>query len=82
MRSRRWNYIVNFECPEADTRLYDLAADPDESQSVAAHHPDVVRAHRHRLEDFLGQELPATLPDRFRPDNFRNPAQLYYGRGT
>ena len=32
--------------------------------------------------DFLGQELPATLPDHFRPDNFRNPAQLYYGRGA
>ncbi len=82
VRSRRWSYIVNFECPEADTRLYDLAADPDENRSVAAHHPDVVRTYRHRLEDFLGQELPATLPDHFQPDNFRNPAQLYYGRGA
>jgi arylsulfatase len=35
--------------PEAETELYDLAADPDESENVAQEHPDVVE----RIEQIM-----------------------------
>ncbi len=67
VRDKEWNYIVNFEDPEADERLYELISDPGEQRDVAAMHPETVRIMREHLEGFLGQKLPAWLPDTVRP---------------
>ena len=80
VRDRVWNYVVNFEAPDEDTRLYDLAADPLEQQDVAARHPDVVARQRARLEAFLGQPLPATLTDRIYPSTLAI-REYYRARG-
>ena len=69
VRDRDWNYIVTFGAPEEDTRLFNLnlRADPAEQHDVAADHPEIIARQRERLEGFLGQPLPATLPDRIYP---------------
>lgn len=77
VRSRDWNYIVNFEQPDENLRLFDLRADPAEARNVLAEHAAVAAEYRRVLEHFLGQELPAQLPDRFEPS--QAPCRLYYG---
>lgn len=77
VRDRSWNYTVNFEKPDADTRLYDLTHDPAEQRDVAGARPDVVAQKRAVLEEFLGQPLPARLPDEIFPSNA--PTRAYYG---
>lgn len=67
LRSREWNYVVDFEDPSADERLYDLVEDPAEQVDRAGAEPGVLADCRKRLEAFLGTELPARLPDRVRP---------------
>jgi arylsulfatase A-like enzyme len=76
VRSRDWNYIVNFERPDDNPCLFDLRTDPAEQRNVLAAHPDVVARYRRVLEHFLGQELPARLPDRFAPS--QAPCRVYY----
>jgi arylsulfatase A-like enzyme len=76
VRSKDWNYIVNFERPDENPRLFDLRADPAEQRNVISEHPQVAAEYRRRLERFLGQELPARLPDRFEPS--QAPCRVYY----
>lgn len=77
VRDRTWNYIVNYEQPDQDERLYHLPSDPAEQVNVAARFPEVVRQQRQRLAALLGQPLPATLPDRGAPGIA--PIRLYLG---
>ena len=77
VRDRFWNYTVNFEEPEADTRLYDLVNDPKEQRNVAPDRPETVAQKRAMLEEFLGQPLPARLPDQVFASNA--PTRAYYG---
>ena len=77
VRDRSWNYTVNFEEPEVDTRLYDLVNDPLEQHNVAPDRPDIVAQKRAGLEEFLGQPLPARLPDHVFASNA--PTRAYYG---
>lgn len=77
VRSRDWNAIVNFEQPDDDARLFDLGADPLEQRNVLSEHPDVAADHTAVLEAFLGQRLPAKLPDHF--ESSRPPCRVYYG---
>lgn len=67
VRDSRWNYIVNFEDPGADERLYHLESDPGESTDVSQDHRGVVHAMRLRLESVLQQPLPAILADAVKP---------------
>jgi len=67
VRDGEWNYIVNFENPDEKTELYNHKTDPREMENVADQNPDVVRLQRERLEQLLGQRLPAKLPDRVYP---------------
>ena len=78
VRDRDWNYVVNFEQPGESERLYDLRADPQETQNVASQHGEVVRERRRRLETLLGQELPPRLSDRFEQGTVA-PCRAYYG---
>ena len=76
VRTAQWNYIVNVEEPDEDSRLFDVVSDPGEDQDVAGNHPAVAGELRRRLETFLGQELPATFPSIDFPAN--SPARIYY----
>lgn len=76
VRDQEWNYIVDFEHPERDERLYYLPNDPSEHTNVSATYPNVVTQMRHRLEDFLGASLPVQLPDRVQPSVA--PIRRYY----
>ena len=76
VRDSQWNYIVNFEHPDIDERLYDLRNDPQELQDAAPHHADVVQQMRQRLEEFLGAALPVQLPDTVHPSVA--PIRRYY----
>ena len=77
VRDRQWNYIVDCERPDEDTRLFDVVTDPGEHRNVAADHPAVVSECRQRLENLLGRELPATFPSQYVSGDA--PARLYYG---
>jgi arylsulfatase A-like enzyme len=76
VRDYKWNYIVNFEDPEADERLYNLEEDPGEQVDVSKFHQTMVRIMRRRLEDFLQQTLPARLGDVVKPSVA--PIRRYY----
>ena len=67
VRDVEWNYIVNFEDPSADERLYHLVSDPLENVDVVQTHHRVAEKMRCRLEEFLEQSLPAKLDDKVRP---------------
>ena len=60
VRDREWCYIVDTIRPDAQALLFHSANDPYETRDVAADFPAIVRDRRHRLEEFLGQSLPAT----------------------
>jgi len=56
-RDDRWVYIARNDGAEA--KLYDVVADPDHREDVAARHPDVVALMRRRVvEDAGGEPLP------------------------
>jgi hypothetical protein len=42
--------------------LFDLVADPSERKDVARAHPDVVAAHRRRIEELAGRLTAPTAP--------------------
>ncbi len=67
VRDSRWNLILD-TVNLRDVRLYDLLADPQEKENVAAHHPDIVRHAAERVEALLGGPLPANYLHR--PRNF------------
>jgi uncharacterized sulfatase len=46
-RDARWHYLWYLD---REHELYDLDADPDEQQNVAAAHPEVVKRLRHEIE--------------------------------
>ena len=52
--------------------LYNLGDDPQETQNVLECEPEAALKQRARLEEFLGQELPAQLDDRV--DTYEYPA--------
>jgi arylsulfatase A-like enzyme len=64
VRDAGWNLILNTLKPEEDLRLFDLQNDPDESENVAARHPEVVSRQIRRLEAVMGLPLPATYQHR------------------
>jgi arylsulfatase A-like enzyme len=47
--------------------LFNLRSDPGEMKNVAGDHPDVCTWARSKLEDLLGQPLPATPEDKLYP---------------
>ena len=56
-RDDRWVYVARNDGAEA--KLYDVAADPDHREDVAAAHPDVVAEMRRRVvADAGGEPLP------------------------
>ncbi|HLH74390.1 MAG TPA: sulfatase [Chloroflexota bacterium] len=67
VRDHDWNLIVDVLNPSDDLRLFDLHADPSESNNVASEHPEVVAKQVRRLEAVLGQPLPAVFQHRFLP---------------
>jgi len=63
VRSHDFSYSVDYEEAEPEEYLFDVPNDPDEMTNVAAEHPDVCAKHRIRLEELLGQKLPAKRTD-------------------
>lgn len=61
------NYLVNTSDPSKKTEVYDLKADPKETENVANAKPEVVSEMRGRLEELLGAPLPATYAHQARP---------------
>jgi len=64
VRTREYNYSVDFESEEPNEHLFKLDDDPREMNNVAADHPDVCAEYRARLEELLGQKLPAKPMDK------------------
>jgi arylsulfatase A-like enzyme len=64
VRSERFSYSVNFEADFGDEHLFDLAADPAEAHNAASQCPEACSELRSRLEDFLGERLPAAPRDK------------------
>lgn len=64
IRDADWNLILDTSSPETDPRLFNLAADPTESENVAAANPEVVTRQIRRLETTIGQPLPAIFQHR------------------
>jgi arylsulfatase A-like enzyme len=77
VRDPRWNYMVNFEKPEQNERLFDLRADPGEHVNVVEDYPAERQYLRQLLEEFLGQKLPAQLSDRGAANEA--PIRVYFG---
>jgi arylsulfatase A-like enzyme len=69
VRDNEWNYIIDFASAEAKPRLFNHLSDPHERRNVSSEHPDVLARQQARLEQLLGQSLPAKLPDRTYPTN-------------
>jgi len=67
VRDHEWNLIVDTAAPETNLRLYDVQADPGESDNVAARYPDVVARQLARLEATIGRPLPAAFLHRPNP---------------
>lgn len=67
IRTREWNYWVNFENPNGHEYLFHLVHDPTEHQNLADQKPEICITFRHILETFLGQKLPVHLPDVVEP---------------
>lgn len=71
LQDERWKYLWFEAGPD---ELYDLAADPYETRSVIARHPDVARRMRGRIEDMVerldtgveGAEVSAEALERLR----------------
>lgn len=55
VRDERWNMLIGSVPENARRELYDLAADPDETQNVYEQHPDVVAELTAWLENKLGK---------------------------
>ena len=64
MRDHDYSYSCECFNPKMNEWLFDLKADPKESNNIAAAKPDVVAAYRRRLEEFLGESIPA--PPRYK----------------
>ena len=60
VRTKQWNYISGVHETGVEA-LFDLTADRNENNDVAAQHPDVVRRLRQHIEAVVGQPLPATM---------------------
>jgi arylsulfatase A-like enzyme len=54
VRSADWNMVVDFTDADGRKELYDLSADPQESDNVYEQHPEVVKEMTAFLEDALG----------------------------
>jgi len=75
VRTQRWKYVASsyyrgFLAPMESRgypQLYDLAADPAESYSVAANHPDVTRAMKATLEAAIVKFAPYRTTPASRP---------------
>ncbi len=74
VRDRQWALIVGLSSPQPQPELFHSAVDPDEGDNAAEQFPDVVADRIARLEDFLGQSLPAQFDEE--PDD-RNPCNLH-----
>ena len=74
VRSHDWAYSCNFMDAEPNAWLFNVKDDPGELTEVAAQQADVVNEMRGRLEEFLGEKLPATCCPRV--TNAPNPASI------
>ena len=66
VRDRGWAYIIDTVAPDAQPLLFHTATDPYETKDVSADHRGLCRDRLSRLENYLGQSLPATyahVPD-------------------
>ena len=53
IRNTRWKLVYRY--PDGPHDLFDLQADPDETQNVYAKHPDIVANLKQRLDTFYAQ---------------------------
>ncbi|NOZ20528.1 MAG: sulfatase-like hydrolase/transferase [Planctomycetes bacterium] len=67
VRTHEFNWSTDFEAKGPEEYLFKLDDDPGEMTNVAAEQPEICAEYRSKLEDYLGQELPAKLDDRIYP---------------
>ncbi|MCX7012936.1 MAG: sulfatase [Candidatus Sumerlaeota bacterium] len=60
-------YSCDYMRLDLNEHLFDLAADAGETRNLAAERPDVAAEYRARLEEFLGERLPAKPCEKTRP---------------
>ena len=70
VRDKKWNLMIDSLCENEGGVLYDLEADPAESQNVFEKHPDAVAEMRTFLENTLG---PLPYENRHEGDNRQAP---------
>ncbi|MAG36509.1 MAG: hypothetical protein CL878_09745, partial [Dehalococcoidia bacterium] len=58
VRDDHWNYMTAWDEENPAPRLYDLQADPEESQNVLDDSPEIAATMKQRLEEHLGGPLP------------------------
>jgi arylsulfatase A-like enzyme len=68
VRSRRWKLIRYPSIPEDYLELYDLAADPDETEDVAERFPEVRDAYLRALEEWHADARETAAPSRLSPE--------------
>jgi len=68
VRTRDWNYIVNFEDPKNHPELFDLRTDAGEQTNLIDDRPEISQSLRAHLEEVIGP-LPAQLKDTVRPSD-------------
>ncbi len=58
VRDLKWNYIVNYDNPEAEPgpRLYDLTDDPGETKNVVSKHRDVAKRMQQHIDELWHAE--------------------------
>ncbi len=59
VRTDEWNYVVTCHTEDQAAELYHLPSDPHEHANVAAAHPDVAERLKSKVEQVIGQSLPA-----------------------
>ncbi len=79
VRDARWNLILDSTKPDEPGQLYDLKADPEESNDLYDQQPETVRALRGYLEERLGP-LPYEMAHQ--GDSRQCPPNVYRARAA
>ena len=61
VRYENWKYAVDVDDPGVPEELYDLSADPDETNNVARQHPSEAMMMRHLIEDHIAGAKTAAV---------------------